>query len=122
MLIQPPPAPPSRRRKKSPPGLTLVSASVSQAIALNLTMTFDRDISVAAIDPTQLVVNHPANSLIYRGNMVTTATGKTVTVSLTSFGPNTGPTAQLTASATTRIVAGNAGLWAGVTGLALPLA
>ncbi len=123
MLITSPAKPPrSRRARKAPANLTLVAASAFQpSSTVLLTLTFDRAIDVTTIDLTQITVNYPANLLVYRGYAVTSVNGKAVTMSLTSFGPNTGPTMQLTATANTRIVAGDGGMWPGWTNLALPL-
>src|SRR5436190_17298264 len=101
----------TRRIKKSPAGLTLVSASAAAGIGMTLTLNFDRNVDVTAIDVTQFTVNWPANSATFRGSSLSSVSGRTVLIAATNIGANTGPTPQLTATAATKIVATDGGSW-----------
>ena len=107
----PPPAP-----------LVLVAAAFSEDETL--TLTFDRAISVAGLDGTQVVVDDAdlvGNRYDASGGSVTVLSPASVRLAMTVIGLYTQSGVHLTASASSGIVAvDDGGTWAGVTDLALP--
>ena len=86
MLIIPPIFPfASRPRKQTAPApvppLELVSASYSAHPATRLTITFNRDIDVSAIDLTAFTVIDAAAHKHYRGSSIFGADGNAITMS-----------------------------------------
>ncbi len=130
MLTQPPPEFRKRRggtrRRTSPTApptpaaLTLVAAEYLATESIRL--TFDRAIDIAAISGSAIAVEDAAAVTRYEGLGAATLTGPaTVEIGLMDVSEFVGTGTRLTATAGTGIVAaGDAGAWAGATGVELP--
>jgi hypothetical protein len=103
------------------PALVLVAAEYKEGE--NVRLTFDRAVSVAGYDGSDVVIDDPdAAGLRFRGAGTPSMIGSyTVYVGLVDVGPATGTGIRLTAGPGTGIVAaGDGGTWPGVTDLPLP--
>jgi hypothetical protein len=109
-----------RRRRKAAAALTLVAATYSTGTWVRL--TFDRAVTIAAINVAAITVNDDDSDEMWVGSGAATLFApQTVQVPLVILHGATGPGTQLYATSTTGIVAVNdGGRWAGVTNLSLP--
>jgi hypothetical protein len=108
-----------RTRGASATALTLVAATYDPGTSV--TLTFDRAISAAALDASQISVYDAAGTgWYYNGTGAGAVAGNSVTVTLLENESAEGPT-RVSATALTGIVAvDDGGTWAGVTDLELP--
>jgi hypothetical protein len=86
-------------------------------------LAFDRAINIAAINPTQIMVNDPVTSgtLLMGGGSAQLIAPATVQVELGDYDPASGTQLLLSVSTTNGIVAADdASAWEGVTNLELP--
>jgi hypothetical protein len=118
--------PPGKRRpRRLPPPrraeLTLVAAAYDFALH-RIDLTFDRAVSIAAMDVTQIQIDDSDSGNRYQGSGTPTLTAPaTVRVNTTLVGPVSVPNTFLTAGAQTGIVAENDGrTWDGVTEQQVP--
>ena len=129
MLIVPE-TPARRHRKTTPPSLApappaalvLVAASYDPDSG-SVILDFDRAVDAAAYDPAQITVNDGvyAGGLFVGSGPATIVNATTIQVSLEQIGGPTVSDVELSATASTGIVAtDDGGTWAGVTGLVLP--
>jgi hypothetical protein len=110
---------PRRKPPGAPAALTLVAATYDPGTSV--TLTFDRAVSAAALDASQISVYDAAGTgWFYSGTGAGVVAGNSVTVTLLENEGAEGPT-RVTATALTGIVAvDDGGTWAGVTDLELP--
>ena len=120
------PARPRVRRKRrtapsAPPGVALVLTSAEYHSGMDVTLTFDRAIDVSAFDPSQITMVDHFPGKTYTGGEISLMDVNVARIFLVETGPYAGSAYQLTASASTGIVAvDDGGTWAGVTDLNLP--
>src|SRR3954471_10150548 len=114
MLVIPPPASPrgARRAPARAPAPFLVAVSFD-AVAHRVDLTFDRPVSIAAMDATRVVVDDSDDGLRWRGSGTPTLPSpEVVRVTLTNLGLYSVPVTLLTAAAPTGIVpADGGGMW-----------
>ena len=111
----------TKARKTTPPTvLTLVSASYVEGTSI--TLTFDREINVAGLVGSAILVNDPSNGSQFAATgSVTVIDPTTVEIGLVFVQDWSAGDISLNATAGTGIVAvDDGGTWAGVTDLALP--
>ena len=99
----------------------MIDASFDPA-GLRAFLVFDRAISIAGLQPSQIEVADGLTSNLYAGDPAGgSVSGTVVTLLMDRIGSASGSAITLTASATTGIVAVNdGGTWAGASGLVLP--
>src|SRR3954466_6213555 len=114
--------PPEHRVKAKPPAALTLVAVAFDAVGHRVDLTFDRPVSIAAMDATKVVVDDSDDGLRFRGSGTPTLLSPAVVrVTLTVLGAIEAPVTLLTAAAPTGVVADdNAAPWAGVTDLVLP--
>jgi hypothetical protein len=119
--------PAARPRPRTPAALVLVAADFDAGAvpAPTLTLSFDRAIDIAEVEPSQVSVDDgPSSGSIWVGGAgtPTLVDPQTVRVPMSEFSASASPATMLTATAASGIrAADDGGTWPGVTDLELPL-